>query len=140
MESILEIILFTAFGIILVGTGVYLTIRNRYITTYGIKTKATIIRFIKEQKRDSDGNINTYHMPVVRFKDHHTGEPVEKQLTVSQSPKKSHQEIAIIYLKKGNRYEIIMNTTFWKSYFPMIFIGIGVLFIAMGCYWLSKVI
>ena len=104
MESILEIILFTAFGIILVGTGVYLTIRNRHITSYGIKTKATIIRFIKEQKRDSDGNINLYHIPVVRFKDHHTDEPVEKQLTVSQSPKKSHQDIAIIYLKKGNMY------------------------------------
>ena len=71
MESIIEIILFAAFGIILVGTGVYLTIRNWHITTYGIKTKATIIRFIKEKKRDSDGNISTYHMPVVRFKDHH---------------------------------------------------------------------
>jgi hypothetical protein len=59
-----------------------------------------------------------------------------KKLDSSANPNKINQPIDIIYLKKDNEYEIMIDSEFWKTYFPMIFIIGGFLFSGIGIIWL----
>jgi len=59
-----------------------------------------------------------------------------QKLDSSANPKRINEPIDIIYLKKDNEYEIMINSEFWKTYFPMIFIVGGFLFSGIGILWL----
>ena len=115
--------------------GFYVRNSNRRIQTSGIKTKAKIIDFIEERSKDADGYSHIYHFPVVRFTDKN-GIDTTQKLDSSANPKRINEPIDIIYLKKDNEYEIMINSEFWKTYFPMIFIVGGFLFSGIGIVWL----
>ena len=119
-------IIFFICGIGFLFAGFYMRNTNRRIETNGIKTKAKIIDFVEDRVNDS-----LYHFPVVRFTDKN-GIATTQKLNSSANPKKINQFIDIIYLKKGNDYEIMINSTFWKNYFPMAFIIGGFLFSGIG--------
>jgi len=108
---------------------------NHRIQTSGIKTKAKIIDFVEERSKDSDGYSQVYHFPIVRFKDKNGIETTQK-LDSSANPKRINELIDIMYLKKDNEYEIMINSDFWKKYFPLILIIGGFLFSGIGIIWL----
>lgn len=129
-----------AFVFLIVGSGFlyagyYTRNSNRRIQTNGIKTKAKIVDFVEEKSKDSDGHSHVYHFPIVRFTDKNGIETTQK-LDSSANPKRINQPIEIIYLKKDSEYEIMINSDFWKTYFPMIFIVGGFLFSGIGIIWL----
>ena len=107
---------------------------NRRIQENGIKTKAKIIDFVEERTKDSDGYSQLHHFPIVRFTDRNGIETTQK-LDSSENPKKINKLIDIMYLKKDNEYEIMINNDFWKKYFPWIFIIGGFLFLGIGIIW-----
>ncbi|WMI64796.1 DUF3592 domain-containing protein [Aestuariibaculum sp. YM273] len=135
MENLIGAIVFLIVGGGFLYAGFYVRNSNRRIQTSGIKTRAKIIDFIEERSKDADGDSQIYHFPVVRFTDKNGIETTQK-LDSSANPKRINQPIDIIYLKKDNEYEIIINSEFWKTYFPMIFIVSGFLFSGIGIVWL----
>ncbi|RKN82524.1 DUF3592 domain-containing protein [Ulvibacterium marinum] len=135
MENLIGNIVFLIVGSGFLYAGFYIRNSNRRIEANGIKTKAKIIDFVEEESEDADGYSNTYHYPIVRFTDKNGIETTQK-LNSSANPKKINQPIEIIYLKKDNEYEIMINSEFWKTYFPMIFIIGGFLFSGIGIVWL----
>ncbi|WP_108808649.1 hypothetical protein [Aquimarina spinulae] len=135
MENLIGAFVFLIVGGGFLYAGYYIRNSNLRIETNGIKTKAEIVDFIKERSEDIDGYSSVYHFPIVRFTDINGIETTQK-LNSSSDPKRINQLIDIIYLKKGNQYEIMMNSEFWKNYFPMIFIIGGVLSSGIGMVWL----
>lgn len=135
MENLIGAIVFLIVGGGFLYAGFYVRNSNRRIQTNGIKTKAKIIDFIEERNKDADGDSHIYHFPVVRFRDKNGIETTQK-LDSSANPKRINEPIDIIYLKKDNEYEIMINSEFWKTYFPMIFIVGGFLFSGIGIVWL----
>lgn len=105
------------------------------VQTKGIRTKAKITGFVEEKIEDADGDSNTYYFPIVKFTDRNGIETTQK-LDSSENPKKINELIEIIYLKKGDEYEIIRNSEFWKSYFHLTFIIGGLLFSGLGLLWM----
>lgn len=129
-----------AFVFLIVGggflfAGFYMRNSNRRIQASGIKTRAKIIDFVEQRSKDSDGYSHTYHFPIVRFTNRNGIETTQK-LDSSANPKRINEQIDIIYLKKNNEYEIMINSDFWKTYFPLIFIIAGFLFSGIGMIWL----
>ena len=135
MENLIGRIIFLIVGGGFLYAGFYVRNSNRRIQTSGIKTKAKIIDFVEERSRDTDGDSHIYHFPVVRFTDKNGIETTQK-LDSSANPKRINEPIDIIYLKKDNEYEIMINNEFWKTYFPMIFIVGGFIFSGIGIVWL----
>ena len=135
MENLIGAIVFLIVGGGFLYAGFDVRISNRRIQRSGIKTKGKIIDFIEERNKDADGNSHTYHFPIVRFRDKNGIETTQK-LDSSANPKRINEPIDIIYLKKDNEYEIMINSEFWKTYFPMIFIVGGFLFSGIGILWL----
>ena len=135
MENLIGAIVFLIIGGGFLYAGFYVWNSNRRIQRSGIKTKGKIIDFIEERNKDADGNSHIYHFPVVRFRDKNGIETTQK-LDSSANPKRINEPIDIIYLKKDNEYEIMINSEFWKTYFPMIFIVGGFLFSGIGILWL----
>ncbi|WP_349352926.1 DUF3592 domain-containing protein [Flagellimonas sp. MMG031] len=137
MENLIGAFVFLTVGGGFLYAGFYLRNSNRRIQTSGIKTKAKIIDFVEERNKDADGFSKVYHFPIVRFTDKNGIETTQK-LDSSTNPKRINQPIEIIYLKKDNEYEIMINSDFWKTYFPVIFIFGGFLFFGIGILWLLK--
>ncbi|MCP4115726.1 MAG: DUF3592 domain-containing protein [Desulfobacteraceae bacterium] len=135
MENLIGAIVFLIIGGGFLYAGFYVWNSNRRIQRSGIKTKGKIIDFIEERNKDADGNSHIYHFPVVRFREKNGIETTQK-LDSSANPKRINEPIDIIYLKKDNEYEIMINSEFWKTYFPMIFIVGGFLFSGIGILWL----
>lgn len=127
--------------VLLIGGGGFLYV-GRYIKNLtlriqsnGNKTKAKIIDFAKERSKDTDGNLKTSYYPIVKFTDRN-GTEITQQLTTTVNSKKINQYLEIIYLKKNNNYEIIINSEFRTKIFPMIFIMNGYLLLGIGLFWL----
>ncbi|MDT0622946.1 DUF3592 domain-containing protein [Croceitalea vernalis] len=137
MENLIGPIVFLIVGGVSLYAGFYVRNSNRRIQTNGIKTKAKIIDFVEERSQDADGDSHIYHYPIVRFTDKNGIETTQK-LDSSENPKRINQPIEIIYLKKDEDYEIMINSDFWKTYFPMIFIIGGFLFSGIGIVWLTN--
>ena len=135
MGNLIGNIVFLIVGGGFLYAGFYIRNSNRRIQANGIKTRAKIVDFVEEESEDTDGYSNTYHYPIVRFIDKNGIETTQK-LNSSSNPKKINQHIEIIYLKKDSEYEIMINSEFWKTYFPMIFIIGGFLFFGIGILWL----
>ena len=135
MENLIGAIVFLIVGGGFLYAGFYVWNSNRRIQRSGIKTKGKIIDFIEERNKDADGNSHIYHFPVVRFREKNGIETTQK-LDSSANPKRINEPIDIIYLKKDNEYEIMINSEFWKTYFPKIFIVGGFLFSGIGILWL----
>jgi len=135
MENLIGAIVFLIVGGGFLYAGFYVQNSNSRIQTSGIKTKAKIIDFIEERSKDADGNSHIHHFPIVRFTDKNGIETTQK-LDSSANPKRINEPIDIIYLKKNNECEIMINSEFWKTYFPMIFIIGGFLFSGIGIVWL----
>ena len=135
MENLIGAIVFLIVGGGFLYAGFYVWNSNRRIQRSGIKTKGKIIDFIEERNKDAEGNSHIYHFPVVRFREKNGIETTQK-LDSSANPKRINEPIDIIYLKKDNEYEIMINSEFWKTYFPMIFIVGGFLFSGIGILWL----
>ena len=135
MENLIGAIVFLIVGGGFLYAGFDVRNSNRRIQRSGIKTKGKIIDFIEERNKDADGNSHIYHFPVVRFRDKNGIETTQK-LDSSANPKRINEPIDIIYLKKDNEYEIMINSEFWKTYFPKIFIVGGFLFSGIGILWL----
>lgn len=135
MENFIGAFVFLIVGGGFLYVGYYIRNSNRRIQANGIKTKAKIIDFIEEQRKDANGDSHIYHFPVVSFTDSN-GIEITQKLDSSENPKRINGRIDIIYLKKDNEYEIMINSAFWKTYFPMIFIIGGFLFSGIGIVWL----
>ena len=135
MDNLIGAIVFLIVGGGFLYAGIFIRNSNRRIQRNGIKTKAKIIDFVEERMKDADGDSFLYHFPIVSFTNQN-GSVTTQKLDSSENPKKINQLIDIIYLKKNNEYEIMINNEFWKSLFPMIFIVGGILFLGIGIVWL----
>lgn len=135
MENLIGNFVFLVVGGGFLYTGFYFRNTNRRIKANGIKTKVKIIDFIKEQIKDVDGDSYVYHFPIVIFTDRNGIETTQK-LDSSDNPKRINELIDIIYLKKGNEYEIIKDNDWWEKNLPIIFIVGGFLFSGIGIVWL----
>jgi len=135
MENLIGAFVFLIVGGGFLFAGYYIRNSNFRIQTSGTKTKAKIIDFVEERNKDADGDSHVYHFPIVKFTDKNGIEKTQK-LDSSANPKRINELIDIIYLKKNNEYEIMINNEFWKTYFPMIFIIGGFLFSGIGIIWL----
>ncbi|WP_411768379.1 DUF3592 domain-containing protein [Winogradskyella sp. A3E31] len=131
MENVIGAIIFLIVGGGFLYSGFYIWNSNRRIQAGGIRTIAKIIGFKEERSKDADGYSQVYHFSIVKFTDNNGIERIQK-LNTSADPKRINQPIQIIYLKKDNEYEIIVNSEFWKTYFPMIFVIGGLLFSGIG--------
>ena len=135
MENLIGTIIFLIVGVGFFYAGYYVKNSNRRIQIIGTKTKAQIIDFIKDQSKDADGDSHVYHFPIVMFTDKN-GIEITQKLDSSENPKRINEQIDIIYLKRDNEYEIIIDNEFWKVYFPLFFIIFGILFFGIGIFWL----
>ncbi|WP_242134275.1 DUF3592 domain-containing protein [Aestuariivivens marinum] len=131
MENLIGAIVFLIVGGGFLYAGYYIQNSNRRIQTKGTKAKAQIIDFVEDQIKDFDGNSHVYHFPIVKFTDKN-GVEITQKLDLSEPQKRINELIDIIYLKKDNEYELIINNVFWKTYFPIIFIIGGFLFSGIG--------
>lgn len=135
MENLIGAFVFLIVGGGFLYVGYYVRNLNRRIQANGIKTKAKIIDFVEERSKDADGDSHLYHFPIVNFTGRNGIETTQK-LDSSENPKRINQMINIIYLKKDDKYEIMINSEFWKTYFPLIFIIAGFLFSGIGIIWI----
>ena len=135
MENLIGAFVFLIVGCGFLYAGYYVWNSNRRIQANGIQTKAKIVDFVEERSKDADGDSYVYHFPIVSFTDLN-GIETTRKLDSSENPKRINELIDIIYLKKENEYEIMINSEFWKTYFPMIFIIGGFLFSGIGIVWL----
>ena len=129
-----------AFIFIIVGGGFLYAgyfLRNSYhkIKTDGIKTRAKIVAFVEKKSKLNEEYPYNYHLPIVTFIDK-DGVETTQELDSSENPKRINEMIDIIYLKTNSEYEIIIDSDFWKTYFPLIFIIGGFLFSTIGIVWL----
>ncbi|MEM7185998.1 MAG: DUF3592 domain-containing protein [Bacteroidota bacterium] len=131
MESLYGSIIFLIGGGGFIYAGFYILNLNLRIEKNGIKTKAKIVDFVIDKSKDMDGDAHVYHFPVVRFTDNN-GVVTTQKLDSSANPNRINQTIEIIYLKKDDHYEIMINTDFWKTYFPLIFVIGGFVFAGIG--------
>ncbi|WP_053990421.1 DUF3592 domain-containing protein [Mangrovimonas sp. TPBH4] len=112
---------------------------NKNIQTNGTKTKAKIIDFEEELAEDNEGFSRVHHFPIVRFMDRNGIETTQK-LNSSENPKRLNELIDIIYVKKDNKYQIMIDSDYWMTFFPMTLIVGGILFSAIGVIWIiSKI-
>ncbi len=137
MENLIGAFVFIIVGCGFLYAGFYVRNSNQRIQANGIKTKAKIIDFFEEKRKDADGDTHINHFPIVSFTDRN-GIVTTQKLDSSENPKRINELIDIIYLKKGNEYQIMINSEFWKTYFPMIFIIAGFLFSGIGIIWLTN--
>ncbi|WOD42923.1 DUF3592 domain-containing protein [Hwangdonia lutea] len=135
MENLIGAIVFLIVGGGFIYAGIFVRNSNRRIQRNGIKAKAKIIDFVEERIRDVDGDSYLYHFPIVSFTNQN-GIITTQKLDSSENPKKINEFVDIIYFRKDNEYEIMINNNFWKTFFPMIFIIGGIIFLAIGFVWL----
>lgn len=96
----------------------------------GIKTVAKIIDY-KTTSIGSNNSSKKSYYPIITFKNQN-GTELTQELKVSDTSRNLNKTIAIIYLKKGNDYEIIKDSKLWTVYYPMLYIGIGFCIIGAG--------
>lgn len=134
-ETNLKSTFFFTIGGLLIYLGYKLNKENDVILTNGVKTKAKVINFIKDQYISNKGHINVYYYPVIRFTDVNQLE-VSQQLDISISRKFMNQFISIKYLKKDDGYDIILDkkNELFKIYYAFYLLGALFLFIAFYFY------
>lgn len=126
--------IFLIVGAVFLYAGFFVYNSHQRIITKGIKTKAKIIDFLEKKLSDGDDGYRLYHFPIVSFTDKN-GIEATQQLDCSENPKKVNQIIDIVYLKKGNEYEIVIDNKWWITYFPLLFISMGFLSLIIGIIW-----
>lgn len=139
MENLIGAIVFLIVGGTLLYAGFHIRNTNRRIKTCGIKTKAKIIDFVEERIKTGDGESYLYHFPLVCFTDRN-GIATTQKLDSSDKPKRINELIDIIYIKKGNEYEIIKDNDWWENNLPTILIIAGFLFFGIGIIWILSTI
>ena len=135
MEKLIVEFIFITVGVGFFYFGYLIWNSNRRIQAKGTQTKAKIIDFVIEKSKDNGGYLKTYHFPVVRFIDKNCITTTQK-LNTTTNPKRINELIDIIYLKNDSSYEIIINSKFYKTYFPIIFLIMGILYLIIGVVWL----
>ena len=132
-------VIFLVLGSGFLFAGYFIRNSNRKIQANGIKTKAKIIDFVKTRSMDEGQDISfLYHyFPIVRFTDRN-GIEITQKSNWSANPKRINEIIDIMYLKEGNKYEIMINSDSHKEYFPMVFIISGFLFLGIGIICLTN--
>jgi hypothetical protein len=100
------------------------------ISTNGVKTKAQVIDFIKDDYVTKNGGTRIYYYPIIKFTDFNQLE-ITQNLDYSISKKLINKFIKITYLKTDNNYDIILNKKKVLSIYNLFFlIGAVLLFFA----------
>ena len=133
MENSIIILVFTICGIAFLSVGIYLLRSNRRIERNGTKVRAEIIDYSKEKVEFSDEK-HTVFFPILKFTNRQGIVITQKHDSGGQTKMKT-DFVEIYYLKKENEYEILINDTGWKTYFPVGFIGLGTIFLVIGLYF-----
>jgi hypothetical protein len=131
-KSIKEITATYLVAIIFIAFGIYYQKYLNEIRNDGTKTKGKVARF--ETHQSSDGK--TMYAPILQFSDN--GLIIEEKANGSSSNKtyKIGQNIDIYYLKKGNKYEVQIDSFIWNN-FGNIFIILGLAAIGLGSYFIK---
>ena len=116
-------------GIGFVFAGFYLKNYTQNIEKNGIRVKAKIVDFEIIERRETrhasgHSEIITNYYPIVTFKDLN-GNSTTQKADSSTNFKEINDLIDIVYLKNGNEYQIMIDSNWRKSYFPICFIVIG---------------
>ncbi len=124
---IVDLFLLVAGGMFLY-VGIRVKDNHKRISAAGITTEALIIQLIEEIGHDTNDNfVGTprYYYPVVQFTDE-DGIETTQRLHSSVQPHQLNEYINICYIKhEDGEYEIVQNTKFMGTQFPMIFIVLG---------------
>ena len=122
-----------------------LIVEDQYIMAHVMVQKLTQLGFIMAHAHTGESAIEKLKDKAFYFilMDIELGKGINgivttQKLDSSENPKRINELIDIIYLKKGNEYQIMINSEFWKTYFPMIFIIAGFLFSGIGIIWLTN--
>lgn len=128
----------TSIGLILAGAmflycGIRIRNHHRRLDTEGVHTQALVINSVEESgfhSHDDHMHTTRYNYPVVKFSNEE-GVEVTKRLNSTIRQSQVGEYINIAYIKHqidGEiQYEIIINTPFWRTQFPLIFIVLGAL-------------
>lgn len=133
-----EFVLYTATGIGCIYAGSSIKKHNRNMEKNGIRTKAKIIDFHIVERQSNLRRTSMrqqkvkYYYPIILFTDLNSNSITQQMPDASSVPKKINDMIDILYLKKGDKYEVIDDTTWRKSYLPTILIIIGIYFLLQG--------
>jgi hypothetical protein len=109
---------------------------SRDIKENGIKTDAQVIDY-KTTSIGSNNSSKKSYYPIITFKNE-DGKKLTQELKVSDTSRSLNKTIAIIYLKKGNDYEIIKDSKLWTIYYPILYIAIGLFIIGGGVFSLLE--
>lgn len=130
MEIIGLPILFSLIGIAFASLGFYLLFWNRKVEKNGIRTRAEIIDY-SEGEMDFDDGKQIVFFPILKFTDKN-GEVVTQKHDSGEHKKLDSRFIEIYYLKNDTEYDILINTSGWKTYFPVGLIIFGLIFIVFA--------
>lgn len=132
MTSILFLIIGIGFSLV----GYHLLFWNRRLEKNGIKTRAEIIDYSKENVEFSEGK-KTIYFPILKFTDRN-GKVVIQKHDSGEHIKLKSGFVEIYYLKKQNEYEVLINNDGWKTYFPIGTIVFGMVFLIIGVFLFIK--
>ena len=127
MENLFTPLLFSVIGIAFASVGFYLLFWNRKVEKNGIRAKAEIIDYSEEMVDFDDGKQKVF-FPILKFTDKN-GLVVTQKHDSGESKKMDSRFIEIYYLRKKSEYDILINTSGWKRYFPIGAIAFGLIFL-----------
>lgn len=135
----IDAILFLMVGLALIFLGLYTQKANRRMQIDGIRTKAQITDIVEQQSKDRYGNTELDYYPIVSFTDKN-GNKTTQKLGHSTNPERINEHIDIFYLQRGKEIEILVDTAWQKTYYPLIYLLIGLSLTALAIAMLLKTI
>ncbi|PSG88226.1 hypothetical protein [Aurantibacter aestuarii] len=130
-EAHLESTILFTIGSLFIFLGLRLQKDNDDVIKHGIKTKAQVVNFIKDFYVTRKGRMEICYYPIIKFKNKNQIE-ITKKLEYHISQEYMNQFIKIIYLKRGDHYEITVDKKNKSFTFYHIFYIVGILFISIA--------
>lgn len=114
------LVIFLIVGVIFLVIGLKMYSHQQNFSKTGIAAEATVINIVSHKSSDS-----VTYRPEVEFQTK-TGETVQVVHSMGTNPPKYKKgDVVDIIYSPDNPYEIMMDSAFEKTIFPMIFIGAG---------------
>lgn len=122
MENYIAGIIDVSAGLIFLLAGLYMIRRNKRIKSEGIKTQATVIKL-----KENITNEGKTYTQVLEFKNR-LGETIVQELNYSSSIKPKQKipfKLPIYYLKRDNKYQLLLANNKFVSIFSYSFVFVG---------------
>ncbi|MBD2596190.1 DUF3592 domain-containing protein [Nostoc spongiaeforme FACHB-130] len=124
--------IFAGIGSIFLITGIIIAIDTRSFSKNSIPAQGTVINVVKHKSRDSKGRSSTIYYPVIKFTAN-SGKVVEFEAGSGSNPPaySPGQQVEILYNPQEPESAAI-HSWFDLWFLPIMFIGMGSLFVVIG--------